>query len=489
MDFKRAVDKIVSVEKNVDWKDFEIDGVNYWPVARLGMWQELTEPVDKYKIPLNPSKTKHDVQNYFLTNLIKLTTSIYGLVILGTSNIDVLVVSRYANLKDTLDGRTYDKILDPIIENLPKDVSWKKIIIGSIPKKQRWVHKTISFPLPFLGGFIRTNLSINRKKFLSKVSKYSNLVDWNEIADICYNIIYSKKYYEILLKIARPKVVFLVCYYETKHFGLISACKKLDIPTVEVQHGKQGKYQAMYNHWRVVPKRGHDILPDYFMQWGKQSVSHSVKTSSKTYLKHHKHIAIGNFWISKWIHENDNIFTSKTQKRFLDMLDKKYTTKILITLQTITDPLPQFVIKFIKKLPKGTIVLVRLHPQMLHQLNSIKKMIPKNTRCEVNINMATQIPLYPLLKKSDVHITAYSSVVYEALIFGVPTIVFDKRSKILYKKDISNKNFAYAGTANSMFKQYSKLISADYSPTNSYIQIDKTSLKKDLARFLNNVTN
>ena len=42
------------------------------------------------------------------------------------------------------------------------------------------------------------------------------------------------------------------------------ACYDLKIPSVDIQHGQQGKYHGMYHYWTKIPKFGYHIMPSFF---------------------------------------------------------------------------------------------------------------------------------------------------------------------------------------------------------------------------------
>ena len=67
--------------------------------------------------------------------------------------------------------------------------------------------------------------------------------------------------------------------------GLIAAAHLLGIKSVDIQHGKQGKYQPMYvaGKYRVRIC----VNADFFWCWGQKSVDHILSSSPnrKTHLQ------------------------------------------------------------------------------------------------------------------------------------------------------------------------------------------------------------
>ena len=52
--------------------------------------------------------------------------------------------------------------------------------------------------------------------------------------------------------------------------GLISAATKNGVESVDIQHGKQGKYSGAYSGWNLIPKGGYKI---YLQNFGVGEIS------------------------------------------------------------------------------------------------------------------------------------------------------------------------------------------------------------------------
>src|SRR5680860_228733 len=69
--------------------------------------------------------------------------------------------------------------------------------------------------------------------------------DLSKIRDVYHRIQAGKKLYNILFKIYKPKVVFVVCYYS--NFELILSADKNNIPVIELQHGLVANSHRAYH--------------------------------------------------------------------------------------------------------------------------------------------------------------------------------------------------------------------------------------------------
>ena len=64
--------------------------------------------------------------------------------------------------------------------------------------------------------------------------------------------------------------MFIVGWYSPAIMGLVATARIKGVVSIDIQHGKQGQYQAMYNGWNESRiNSGYDQMPDYFWTWGE----------------------------------------------------------------------------------------------------------------------------------------------------------------------------------------------------------------------------
>ena len=141
----------------------------------------------------------------------------------------------------------------------------------------------------------------------------------------------------------------------------------------------------------------------------------------------HQTIICGNLWLKKWTKNQIPKETLKVYDKefssYINKLDQRELKIILITLD-YDDRFPKEIIDFIKIAPREWYWLVRLKPNGLH-LRRYWEAIFKDCP-NIEIAIATALPIYCLLKKVDLHIpiVTTSSVVWEASQFGVKSILY-----------------------------------------------------------------
>ena len=67
-----------------------------------------------------------------------------------------------------------------------------------------------------------------------------------------------------IIKTKKLKEMCLTSWYFPDMIGVCAAASELGIKAIDVQHGKQGKYQAMYSGWTKIPESGYALMPDNF---------------------------------------------------------------------------------------------------------------------------------------------------------------------------------------------------------------------------------
>lgn len=247
------------------------------------------------------------------------------------------------------------------------------------------------------------------------------------------NIIKSVRYFDSLVGFfteiihgSGVKAIFTTCYYDIRSMALITACKKLNIPTIELPHGIHGEDHFAYGKWSKLPASGSQMLPDFFWSWGDLEKKAIDDWSGKV-ANRHKAIVGGNPWLNEWKGDKHPL-----AQKYQQVIQEKWgnSVKILVSLAPLNEfenVVPDSFINAIKEGPEDWQWLFRLHPRQPQSIEEIerrlKELVPDR---KVNVKEATEFPLPALLKGIDTHLTFYSSIVIEAASFGIPSVVFEK---------------------------------------------------------------
>lgn len=223
-----------------------------------------------------------------------------------------------------------------------------------------------------------------------------------DLYSLAIESIHTRKYvlplYEQLLVRLDPKLVVVVVSYGRE--SLIEACKKADIPVVELQHGiiHQGHLGYHYPDDRVK-----ETFPDYLLVWGefwKQQASFPVS--------HERIITVGYPYLEQKLNKYSKI-QPKNQLLF-------------ISQGTIGEELSKFAVE-VNEHPDITYdVIYKLHPG---EYARWKEEYPWLIDSNIEIVDEPHPPLYQLFAESSAQIGVSSTALYEGLAFGLETIVYD----------------------------------------------------------------
>ena len=232
----------------------------------------------------------------------------------------------------------------------------------------------------------------------------------------------------------------------------------------------------MYSHWNKIPTKAYELLPYYCWIWGKNQKNSGIFNNLKT---KHKYVIVGKTQLDFWERNKkflDEDFINE-QKKFLKK--KKNHKKIVLFSATFTD-IPKIIFPLIKQSPKNWLWLIRAHPRHSN-LEEIKLQFKKKGISNVEIDFPSLSSLNFLLKNISHLIVEFSSVVYDALYFNVPSVVLQKNYSH-FKNNITNKNLKFSVNKNEIIKfiknrtvhiKYEKIVSGKKFACNAVKKIIK----------------
>lgn len=404
MTLEERVKFIQRVEQEYPVQEWRANGLYVWPLFRTMFIQASSKR--------NNSKSKQAIWP-----LLKSTIrSIIPWFRLLRSQPNTLCVSGN-NCFEKYDGKSYHKFFETqlndgagyieyqskgvrsgAVEFLFPSALWTRLIAPGISIK--WENDNS------LDTFLNTeseNLPTDYQFFLSRTFLDSKIIQ------VEANRVYWKK----VLKRVQPDKVLIISYYNYNFYGMIAACKDLNIETIDIQHGLQGSHHLAYGSFVKVPRSGYEVLPEKFWCWNEYYANQVNEWANGT--DHNAYVA-GHPWI-------DFI-----QKNFQNQAANK--TLILFTAQpyVVEVAFSEYVINTLKKANEYGEVYIRLHPSQEAIRQEIIEYLNKNN-VDLNIiklGSSEDESLPVLLSQSLLHITLCSSVVIEADLFDVDSIVLSK---------------------------------------------------------------
>lgn len=424
--------KILDFFKSIENKDFLsgwlINGVNIWPIVKASLDFEILRRKENRKFP----KLK-----------IFILTFLYRIKYRRSKNIPIntkkdFLFTGYPATRIRRGQVSMNKYFDPMMDYLekinmssllvefnanPKDNYYRKdrVFIGdnSLTKSKKNVSLDILYNLPFFN------------ETLDNICQEFNLCKYYLIRDILISIDLTfiwRDFYSSVLEKIKPKMIFMLCYYSPQNFGLIIAARKLNIPTVDMQHGGQGEFHFAYSFSSKLAS--HELLPNYFWVWDKHSSKNLL-----SWLEKDRVILGGNP-----SHSIDN-------DSFVKKILKPNDILILYTLQKGIYPyVPFFLVDAIKKSPQSYKWWFRFHPRMgdnekREVYTQIKHM---NIFDRINFEDANKFSLSEILLSTKVHISSFSGSIIEAALCNVPlNITFSEIGAASFADLIKNGNLQF----------------------------------------------
>jgi len=444
MNARRIIEIINLIEEEpaiIKWKYKDVD---FWPLLRLEIYMALS--IDLMNMSKNNGNAAR-LKSLIIGNF-KFPLKYFG-DFTKNSNFqkkDILFLSDGISFTK-VNGKYFEKFIDPLKYELD-NMNLSSLRLDPFHNYHSPRFSSSIFIQPFLDPIIikefltfrnESNFDQKNRDFIYQFFSQLNLEKFNFVLEKSFikaRLIYKiSHYFEKKLKKVQPKIVFIVSYYGVYGMSIILACRRLGIPTVDLQHGVQGELHAAYGSWLNVPKLGFNVLPNYFWCWSKSEIDVIGKWNNST--ENHKAILGGNMLLEKW-NSKEYPFVIEFEKVFNQL--NLIGFNILVTLSPgISAPeVLGNLFKVISDTQYRYNWLIRLHPNMLSEKGKVIADLKSYKINKYVLNEVTMLPLYTILNNTDLHITHSSSTVIEASIFGIKSIIVNEYGKELYENQIED---------------------------------------------------
>jgi hypothetical protein len=239
------------------------------------------------------------------------------------------------------------------------------------------------------------------------------------------------------LRSSRPRLGFVAnTAWPEQAFCL--ACRELGITSVEVQHGVQGDLHPSYGSWFAVPPEGWETRARVFWNWDEESAD-AINRWAVCAPDHHVSINGGDPWREMGMEDGGE--WSRRTDQLIDELKRTSGAErhILVTLSSQGDVVPAAVLETVRASPPGWRYWFRLHPvdQAARRREARRILGPLGVDLGL-LEFATELPLHPLLRQMDGHLSvSLSTVVTEAAAHGVPSIACGREAPDFYGAEMA----------------------------------------------------
>jgi len=439
---------ILELEQKYPVDSWNINGIDLWPYIRIRLYLNMLvfsgdSGDEQSNLDVSVIKSPNFLNK--ITTSVKIIIAIFRLqlfylrlqkkkaLLFGTHFHRVLFNGKYFNrfydsiiehhnLQNKVYMMEYNKVCKPIYNKKAVIKLSKRLhdykLLSKLKLKNSGIKNTVQ--LKGYSDFYEELSGLNLDIQSLKVSQI-DLMNWARKMNSLMGF-YSKVY----KKTNPSKVVFLGYYgYDDLYAALIVA-NRMNINTIDFQHGPQTNIHMAYSSWSKLPHRGFNTMPREFWTWDQNSKENIESWASKT--NNSKVILVGQPYIS---------FSLASKKL------NNQESEILYSLQV--EPLDQLGTKIINLIRNSAYVWnLRLHPRSTSNEKDLRLFLNKNGLIG---NFKIQNPISNSLPESlantILHITNFSGCLIEAHLMGVPSLIINNVGKEMFAEYIDNKLVYY----------------------------------------------
>jgi len=443
----------------------KIQGCYAWQLIRMHLYYDITRKTQMFGAPQQKSLSIFDKVKSF-TPFFK--NSLFHNPFSGKYSKDILIFDHPR--KVIFDGEYCDIYSNFLVDLLKEDYSFEVLeapyINQHFTKKQKYIKYTDRIDL---GSYVykkfnKVEFSPEEKELILKVQK-----ELENTFNIKLNILWMltthilnfkhdfKKYVELFEK-RKPKMIFVVVSYE--NLSIVAAAKSLGIEVIELQHGTITDYHLGYSYPEKTRLNGEiPYFPDKILTFGDYWINDETCPISKENI-----IPIG---FSYFEYQS---------RDYIDM-DPIENQVLFISQGVIGKYLSQIAFEFAKS-QKDFKIIYKLHPgEYATWRENYPELVEASTFANFEVIDSSEIPLYELMAKSNYQVGAFSTAIYEGLMFNCKTFIVDVPGTE-YLNDLIEKNYVFKiRDVDELIDNFNGFQPTDYDKNFFFKKFDKELLK------------
>ncbi|WP_305514874.1 sialyltransferase [Methanobrevibacter sp. V14] len=419
-----------SLEEKYNLNYQEIQGCFAWQLIRMHLYYDITRKTQMFGAPQQKSLSLLDKVNSFLPFF---KNSLLHNPFTGKYNKDILIFDHPR--KVIFNDGYYDIYSNFLVDFLSDDYSFEVLespyLNHHFTQKQDYISYTDAIQL---GSYIHKKLnkiefSQSEKELILKVQNELESIfnielniPWMLTTHIL-NFQYDYKKYIELFKKRNPKMVFVVVAYE--NHPIVAAAKHLGIEVIELQHGTITDYHLGYSYPEKTRLNGEiPYFPDKILSFGDYWLNEDTCPIIQENV-----IPIGFSYFESQSKDFIGIEAIDNQILFISQgVIGRYLSKLAVEFAKTQKDL-----KIIYKLHPGEYATWRENYPELAEVSS-------SHNFEVIDN--SEVPLYKLLAESNYQVGAFSTAIYEGLMFNCKTFILDVPG-VEYLNDLIEKGYVF----------------------------------------------
>ncbi|WP_271008556.1 hypothetical protein [Paucibacter sp. B51] len=326
-----------------------------------------------------------------------------------------------------VDGRWYDRIMDPVVESLGRrGIRMLKLTPGSniyLPRThpsvlvQPQIDRSLAMPgrsspaldLPAFESFQEAAAAfgahVPTRAWLNGQARRLN--------DL------ANAFARIMVRVGAGHA-FVNTYYSLQGFAFVLAARRCGIPCADLQHGLQGDHHGAYGSWINVPTEGYSTLPTEFWVWSEEE--RRAIDAWRAGTSNHAPRITGNFWRDRWFDDSDPMVARDVARARTMRVDGRPQALVSLAWGLASEETDK-IIRAARLTGDRMAWWWRLHPVEAHLWRDFAARLTSAGLDGGTVEFATTHPLYALVRGSDVTLSHSSTVMQEAAVFGVRSVV------------------------------------------------------------------
>ena len=443
-------DYILQIEARFPVDRWQANGIDLWPQIRIKIYYQLiqllgesissTTKTSSASVTPKFAKIKNFINNFTYYSNFQFKLSKKKLLFLGLQSHKILN-----------DGVWFNRFFDSMIDhhNISKDVytfELNKIFKPSYNQQNtfdvnlllKYHTNMIKLKQKFLPS-TTTNFDSNFDQLsefnhsLKQEEWYSDYLDFSESSLKAWSRkiqLWESFFLKVYNKVNPHAIIFLSYYGFDAMAAAMSSANKLNIKTVDLQHGPQTNIHMAYCSWFKTPIEGFNTMPKEYWNWDRLSKLNIERWwNKKDGVK-----VIGHPWLSYSMNKLESRkFRSDSVLYTLQIFDS--TNLSYFFPENILDclRLSQFIWR------------LRVHPRNENNIEILIDFLETNKvrASKYIIESSKNVSLFESLSDCNLHITNYSGCFIEADMLGVSSVIIDEIGFEMFKDYFTKENNHY----------------------------------------------
>lgn len=288
-----------------------------------------------------------------------------------------------------------------------------------------------------------------------------------------------------LLDVAEPAAVQIASFSNADRMAAVIAAHRRGLPALDVEHGYMGELSA-YGRLGFVPTTGVTSVPSHFWCWGRES-ARLLERSLGAATAAHRPVVGGAPSYSPTDRE------PRDPRPLPDELAGRVAAADRVALfgwqpdmlvhDEVPSLLPEVLREAVARAGTDVLFLLRLHPRSRHLVPLVERELRRIGAANVEVAGSTHADLDALFAVTDVLLTSYSTVAFEANRARIPVVLTDRIGHLMMADYVERGLFHAAHGAEELLTLIRDLRPGDVEVI-EYVEADPRAPHRALAAVL-----